>query len=130
MKLLSRAVVFLVSALLMTACAFVPAVKSPETSQSACSFYTPEWTLSVQQIDEESFCRGARDDLDACLLTAGVIIPVGSLLVSGSVVLVGNTLHWLEYQGTCEDSEVRQKLRSLRDAPPELSRQTKPQSPT
>lgn len=115
MKILSRAAAFFVSVFLMTACAFVPAVKSLDTTQSVCSFYTPEWTLSVKQIDEANFCRGARDDIDACLLTVGVIIPVGSLLVSGSFVLIGNTLHWLEFQGTCEDAEVHQKLRSFRD---------------
>lgn len=116
LKLLAKAAAFFVSVLLMTACAFVPTVKSPDTTQSACSFYTPEWTLSVKYIDERNFCRGTHgDDARLCLMTVGVIVPAGSLLVSGSIVLIGNTLHWLEYQGTCEDSEVRKKLRSFRD---------------
>lgn len=116
MKLLSKAAAFFVSVFLMTACAFVPTVKSPDATQSACSFYTPEWTLGVKPIDERNFCRGARgDDAGLCLLTVGVIIPAGSLLVSGSIVLIGNTIHWLEYQGTCEEAEIQQKLRSFKN---------------
>lgn len=116
LKLLAKAAAFFVSVLLMTACAFVPTVKSPDTTQSACSFYTPEWTLSVKYIDERNFCRGTHgDDARLCLMTVGVIVPAGSLLVSGSIVLIGNTLHWLEYQGTCEEAEIQQKLRAFKN---------------
>lgn len=32
-----------------------------------------------------------------------IVVTGGSAVVSGSIVLVGNTAHWLEYQGTCSD---------------------------
>lgn len=48
-------------------------------------------------------CGGSDEAAAACLAIFGIVIPVGSLVASGSVVLVGNTLHWLEYHGTCDD---------------------------
>jgi len=102
---------------LMTACAFVPTVKSPDSASQACNFYTPEWKLSVKELHEAQFCDGAGgNDLGACLLTVGLVIPVGSLLVSGSFVLVGNTIHWLEYHGTCEDGAIHQQLRAFKNS--------------
>lgn len=32
-----------------------------------------------------------------------VAVSAGSLLVSGSIVVANNTVHWLEYQGTCSE---------------------------
>jgi hypothetical protein len=44
-----------------------------------------------------------KDAAAICLAAMGVIIPVGSFVASGSIVLIGNTVHWLEYHGTCDD---------------------------
>jgi len=43
----------------------------------------------------------------------GIVIPAGSFVLSGGIILVGNTLHWLEYQGTCEDSALLKGIRTL-----------------
>src|SRR6185436_17062241 len=42
-------------------------------------------------------------DEEACL---AIIVGTGavSTVVSGSIVIVGNTLYWLEEQGRCEES--------------------------
>ena len=39
-------------------------------------------------------------NLPACLLSTGVISSV-SVVVSGSIMLVGNSIHWMEYAATC-----------------------------
>ena len=46
---------------------------------------------------------------------AMAIAPVGltSLRVSGSVVVVGNTVHWVEKQGRCDQSTTRKTVRML-----------------
>ena len=107
----------LASVLALSGCAFVPAGKPSEFSLNGCQFHTPEWELSVKEIDALDFCEDSDDDeFVGCLFTAGIIIPVGSFVVSGSFVLLGNTIHWLEYQGTCEDSLLRQKLGSFKKA--------------
>ncbi|RKZ93427.1 MAG: hypothetical protein DRR19_01140 [Candidatus Parabeggiatoa sp. nov. 1] len=40
-----------------------------------------------------------------CLLIAlgAVAVSAASLIVSGSIVVIGNTIHWIEKQGTCEN---------------------------
>ena len=39
------------------------------------------------------------------IVSAGIItVSTSTLIVSGSVVVVGNTVHWLEQQGSCDDS--------------------------
>jgi len=45
---------------------------------------------------------------DICL--ASLLASASSIVVSGSIVLVGNTVHWLERQGTCEDGYLKQKV--------------------
>jgi hypothetical protein len=45
-------------------------------------------------------------DLEACLLGMAIVVPAGSFLVSGSLVMIGNTMHWLEYQGTCDNGFI------------------------
>ena len=49
---------------------------------------------------QNSECHNSKKN-PACLLGIAVVVPAASLVVSGSVVLAGNTLHWLEYQGRC-----------------------------
>jgi hypothetical protein len=63
-----------------------------------CPMVTREVTLDVVQLGHIGHCYG-----DACLLqlTAGTVIFAASALVSGSVALVGNTLHWIERAGKC-----------------------------
>lgn len=36
-------------------------------------------------------------------------VPVTTIVLSGSIVVVGNTVHWLERQGKCEDGYLKQK---------------------
>ncbi len=53
-----------------------------------------------------------------CLLLFAPIIAItaGSFVISGSIVVAGNTIHWIEEQGRCDDSVTRQVLKGLRDA--------------
>jgi hypothetical protein len=63
-----------------------------------CPLVTREVTLDTVQLGHIGHCYG-----DACLfqLTAGTVIFAVSAVVSGSVALVGNTLHWIERTGKC-----------------------------
>lgn len=74
---------------------------------------TKTLTLSLEG-EEESlnicFNGSSPEAASACLLTFGVIVPAGTFIVSGSIVLVNNTLHWLEYQGRCDKGLVRKHL--------------------
>lgn len=107
---------------LLSACAFVPVIDAQAVHPGDCQFHTPRWKLGTHDLRPDSSCQSTRnEDAMACLAVYGVVIPAGSLVVSGSIVLAGNTLHWLEYHGTCSESLVQRKLtafrRTLREAP-------------
>jgi hypothetical protein len=63
-----------------------------------CPLVTREITLDTVQLAHIEHCYG-----DACLLqlSTGAVVFAASLLVSGSVALVGNTIHWIERVGKC-----------------------------
>ncbi|WP_283788151.1 hypothetical protein QNI23_002830 [Bermanella sp. WJH001] len=54
--------------------------------------------------------QGTLDPLQALVL-AGLSASV-TIVVSGSVVIVGNTVHFLEKQGSCDDSFLNQQVLS------------------
>ena len=90
-----------VVALNLVACAFVPKVEHSQTYAKNCEMYTKELTLDAISLGGLD-CGGNT----SCFAVAG-LIPVMTFLVSGSIVLVGNTVHWLEYQGSCDEGLVQ-----------------------
>jgi hypothetical protein len=51
-----------------------------------------------------------------CLLVILIGVPVvaaSSLIVSGSIVVIGNSLHWIEKQGRCEDSATQTLINNM-----------------
>jgi len=47
---------------------------------------------------------------------APIAVTAGSLIVSGSIVVAGNTVHWIEKQGKCDDSATNKAISNLVDA--------------
>ncbi|MBU0728561.1 MAG: hypothetical protein KKE17_15575 [Proteobacteria bacterium] len=105
----------MISALFISGC-FAPRVVDQSNETAECKLVTRELTLDMN--DDISAFGNAAIDLSLrcgepeCLLIipAGIIsVPIGSFIVSGSIVAGGNTIHWLEKQGKCDDS-VTQKV--------------------
>jgi hypothetical protein len=88
---------------LLLACAYVPVTKPDLIQDKDCQMLSKELKLEEKKILSGGACSGA-----AC--AALVIVPAASFLISGSIVLVGNTLHWLEKNGTCSDGLVKQNF--------------------
>ncbi len=111
----------LVTSILLNTSCFSPKVIS--TEESNCQLVTKKMTLSCAD-DEvvDGILLGTLEGLGNtsdpnALLVASVIllsIPVGTFIVSGSIVTIGNTIHWLEGQGRCEDSYSRNAVRNMR----------------
>ena len=105
-------------------CIFLPKTVAPEDQD--CLLATKSMTLHVHT--SEALIDEAVDEMVAaitsdchepeCLLVVApiVAISVGSLVVSGSIVVTGNTIHWLEKQGRCQDSLTQQALEGLTQA--------------
>ncbi|HEW97980.1 MAG: hypothetical protein DRR16_28730 [Candidatus Parabeggiatoa sp. nov. 3] len=68
----------------------------------------------LMQIASSSDCHNAE-----CLLFILIGVPVisaTSFIVSGSIVVIGNTLHWIEKQGKCDDSGTQTIINSMINA--------------
>ena len=105
----------LLFSLALNACMFVPERKPQSAQDAECDMIMPKWKLSVAAADDVDACNGSsKGEAEACLVTLGIIIPVGSFVVSGSIVITGNTLRWLEYQGKCDDSTINRALALLK----------------
>lgn len=87
----------------ITSCAYLPASKPALNQDESCQMLTNELELKEVQLIESSHCAG-----DACAIF--IAVPASSFIVSGSIVLIGNTLHWLEKNGTCSQGFIRKNL--------------------
>jgi len=86
---------------ILSSCVFVPEESEKQKYADNCNMFTKQLTLSAHEIKGQ-LCD-SNESSEACLMVYGVILPVGSFVISGSIVLIGNTLHWLEYQGPCSN---------------------------
>jgi hypothetical protein len=102
-ELAKRAVVLSI-ALVISACIYVPVVDEHDTDSASCKTYTKSMTLETIELQGNIAQPGCRTgDCAAAALAGVVVVTAGSAIISGSIVLTGNTIHWLEYQGTCSD---------------------------
>ena len=83
--------------LLLSACMTVPVIV--HNRPLPCPMVTRELTLTVLEMRDAYRCRLT----DECLavLALGTAVFVASTVVSGSLVIIGNTLHWMETYGRC-----------------------------
>ena len=103
---------FLLIPLFLSSCMFVP--KTTTEPDQQCKLVTKKVTLELKEVKGNIF-RGCNNP--SCIivapLAAGVVLPAGSFIVSGSIVAVGNTIHWIEGQGRCDESETRKSIDAL-----------------
>ena len=88
--------------LVVSSCAFSPEeINSPVAT--GCKLESKELRLKLHT--EENACKGSGEAAIFCLVGAGVIASA-TLVVSGTVVVIGNTAHWLEKSLRCSDTEI------------------------
>ncbi|CAG4884652.1 protein of unknown function [Georgfuchsia toluolica] len=83
---------------LLAGCVFLP--RTISVYDSDCEIYERKMTLESYQVASISGCSN-----EGCvaLLTAVGAISAATAVVSGSVVVVGNVVYWLEEKGQCMD---------------------------
>jgi len=90
---------------LLQACVYVP--RTREVYDAGCQVVYRQMVLeAVQMRGAEQCTRGPATA--ECLVTAlgSGFTVVASAVVSGSIVIAGNTLYWLERQGSCRPAQV------------------------
>lgn len=84
-----------------------------------CDLLTKQYRLefSMEEADRILAALGpvSCDDSECVLaqLLAATAVPVTSFVVSGSVVVVGNTVNWIEQQGKCDESTTQKAFDTL-----------------
>ena len=90
--------------------------KTEKVSDEKCKLVTKSWTLEVRGLGEQNNCDAQCGDFVREVVECGksedcikliAVVSVGWTVVAASVVGVGNTVHWIEKQGRCEESTVR-----------------------
>ena len=102
---------------LLMSCTFYPKVVD-DADNGRCQLSSNKLTLEVSVPSGGFHCGGGGDAAAVCLAVAGVY-SVTTAVVSGSIVLIGNTMHWIEKQGKCSDDKVAkekdQHIKSLKE---------------
>ena len=85
------------SAAVLGACIVVPQTRM--VYDPDCKMHTRQMTLEAAYLGGFQRCYG-----DGCvaMLAAVGVVTVASVVVSGSIALVGNVLYWAELQGRCQ----------------------------
>ena len=82
--------------LFVSGCFYVPKIE--ENKNENCELITKKMTIE----NRGEFPQGCNDE---CLLIA-LGVATTSYIVSGSIAVVGNTVHLIEKKGRCEDSYI------------------------
>ncbi|HIV73382.1 MAG TPA: hypothetical protein H9903_20785 [Candidatus Aquabacterium excrementipullorum] len=84
---------------LLPACVFVP--RTTQVYDPECRIVSQKMEMQPVQVASIHACR---DSGCGVLLAAAGATAVASAVISGSIVIVGNVVYWLEKQGRCERS--------------------------
>lgn len=84
----------------LSACVFYPVSSGEQDYYLRCDMGTKRLSLDIADLsfncdDDETF-----KDLRDCLVVGG-IVSSASAIVSGSIVIAGNVIHWMEYKAVC-----------------------------
>ena len=101
---MTRTIALLFCALILHGCIFLPRQSLEDLGGPECTLFTSKLYLDVETFEYRHVCGGSDNVAVECLVGAGV----GTFIVSGSIVVVGNTLHWLEYHGRCDEGAIQQ----------------------
>jgi len=107
-----KAVAIIFIPLFITSCAVVPVTRPHSEQDSSCGLSTHKWDLELIQVGHYSASCNSPECVLATGLGAVVVVGV-TAIVSGSIVLVGNAVHWVEQQGGCDAKEREQRLRDI-----------------
>jgi hypothetical protein len=97
-------IIFIIFILLfcVSSCVFLPKTSAEQKYYNQCEMATKKLTLNADISKKYSMCGGQdlKEEPLICLVASGVV-GAASLVVSGSIVIIGNSIHWIEYKTSC-----------------------------
>jgi hypothetical protein len=94
----------IIATLLISACIALPATK--EASNNNCDLVTREMYVDSHTLNNFHFNGTVNGKERIVLAATGLVIYSVSWVISGSIVLTGNTIHWLETKGRCNERKA------------------------
>lgn len=101
---------------IFTSCAFVPRVAENQNTQ--CELVTKKLTLELAAADPGGVV-GINCSTPECViapLAVAAAVSSATLIVSGSIVVIGNSIHWLEQEGKCDDGVIKAAVTFVTDS--------------
>ena len=89
--------------LFLVGCIYVP--KFEKNKNEHCELITKSMTIE-NEVKYSGGCEGRCAEL-------ALGVAATTFIVSGSIVAVGNTVHWIEKMGRCEDSSIQEEINKL-----------------
>ena len=111
---------FTIISLVIVSCLVLP--KTENSSDEKCKLVTKSWTFEVHEFGNQSNCDTDCSEFVRSIIDCGksedcirqiAVVTVGWTVVAASVVGIGNTVHWIEKHGRCEESTVRNSINRL-----------------
>ena len=97
---------------LCVSCSVVPVQKARSPHDIMCGVSSHEYDLKVVRPRNLS----ASCNSPECILSLGLVAAAWTgvtAVVSGSIVMVGNTVHWLEQLGPCDNDKLEQQINNV-----------------
>jgi len=103
MPLSNRLLLVMLLAGALNACGFMPVTQTDHKYAEECGVITKAWKLDTWGASDNLSISGCSDP--ECLLLF-MSVPAATAIISGTIIAIGNTVHWLEKQGKCDDSAL------------------------
>ena len=105
-----KTVTLITFSLILTSCATIVPQAITDIDSTRCNLVTKKLTLKAIEHPLPDDCG----DIECiiAILAASALYTATTGIISGSIVLVGNTVHWLEKQGSCNDSFLNTSIRN------------------
>ena len=112
---------FAIISLTIISCLILPKTEN-SSDKKRCKLVTKSWDFEVHKFGNHSNCETDCSEFVRSVINCGksedciqliTVVTVGWNVVSASVVGAGNTIHWIEKQGRCKESTVRNSLTQL-----------------
>ena len=101
-----RLALTLIISITLSGCIFTPVANQHQPYSNNCDLKTQKLTISEAKRQHIVNCRimSNESDLLGCIVIEGILLPATSFIVSGSIVLINNSIHWMEYKGKCDNT--------------------------
>ena len=100
--------------LVLGGCVVYP--KTTDNLNSKCELTTKALSLETTKVDKKSLSGVNSPQAMVAVLAGSAVVGTASAIVSGSVYIAGNTVHWIEKSGRCEDGMIKKAVSRFGDS--------------